>query len=132
MSRSFSPAEVNALLPELEALCDRLDTLEAELGARANELERLGTRPLGSAAVGPSVEARRRLVGEVQGELRALHAALEAHGGTWLDVEERWIGFPARHGGRALWLAWRPGLERVAHYALPEAVERRLPLEALA
>jgi hypothetical protein len=137
MSRTFSLAEVNALLPELEATCARLDRLEGELGARANELERIGhaalapPAALARAAAQPlagQTERRVALRDEVRREVDELHAALAARGAVWLDVESRAIGFPATVAGARVLLAWRPGLDAVAHFVTPDDPERWRPL----
>ena len=48
-SKHFSEADVNGLIPQLSAIFDRLDALQTEIGARANELERVGVQPGGSS-----------------------------------------------------------------------------------
>lgn len=137
MSRTFSLAEVNALIPELEATCARLDRLEGELGARANELERIGhpvlapPAALARAAAAPlAAQAERRVAlrDEVRREVDELHAALAARGAVWLDVESRAIGFPAQVAGAPALLAWRPGLAAVAHFVTREDPERWRPI----
>jgi hypothetical protein len=137
MSRTFSLAEVNALIPELEATCARLDRLEGELGARANELERIGhpalapPAALARAAAAPlATQADRRVAlrDEVRREVDELHAALAARGAVWLDVEARAIGFPAHVAGALAFLAWRPGMNAIAHFVTTDAPERWRPL----
>src|SRR5262249_38606571 len=64
MTRVMTVAEVNAILPELDAILGRLIEIRREIAARANEIERLGFDPAGprSRDLPPSIAERKDLL----------------------------------------------------------------------
>ena len=117
----FTVAEVNALLPQLEAIFARLDELQHEIGARANELQRLGygTAPSGASTEPEPIRDRRQILGSRRASLEAELEKISALGGQLLDLELAIVAFPSTHNGEAVYLSWQRGDESVRHFHLP-------------
>lgn len=120
--------EVNALIPALEAIVGRLRAAKSEIGARANELERLGSilgpRP-------PQEAPRFVLLDEAVGRYEAALAELHALGGTLQDLELGLVDFHHQLAGGEVFLCWQAGERAVRHYhALDAGLAGRRPLPA--
>lgn len=126
--RSFTAAEVNALIPRLEHSLHRLAELRQEIGARANELERLGFGPLRDAASEPPevTERRRRLATAVR-EMEEEVARVGETGAILADLDKGLVDFPFELYGRDAMLSWQLGDREVAYYHWADATAR-LPL----
>lgn len=126
--RSFSLAEANALIPSLDQTFRRLEALRKEIGARANELERLGVSALlHEGPEPPEVVERRRILRERVGEFQSEMDKIEELGGILFDLDLGLVDFPSRLDGREVLLSWQFGEPAVIHYRTPgaELRERR-------
>ncbi len=107
--RSFTPAEADALLPELRERLARIREARRRLIASARVLrERVAADPGGVAADPGHFEAAETLRVELE-RLAELGVVLR-------DPEAGLVDLPGEVEGRRVWLCWREGEERVAHY----------------
>ncbi|MFO0729335.1 MAG: DUF2203 domain-containing protein [Myxococcota bacterium] len=116
-NRTFSVAEVNALIPRLDAVFQRLTELRREIGARANEIERLGFGPLREPGPEPAeiLERREILLRRVK-ELEVEVDRVGELGGILTDIDLGLVDFPAEVGGERVFLCWQFGEPEVSHY----------------
>jgi hypothetical protein len=107
--RRFTPAEADALLPELRERLARIRDARERLIASARVVrERVAADPGGVAGDPGHFEAARVLREEL--------ARLAELGVVLRDPESGLVDFPGEVDGRPVWLCWRLGEERVAHY----------------
>jgi hypothetical protein len=130
--RTFSVAEVNARLPELERVFQRLSELKREIGARANEIERLGVRPPHNEApeVAPEIAERKKILEGRVAEFQAEIDQIEKLGGILRDLDLGLVDFPSVVGGEEVFLSWQTGEPAITHFYPPGAAfseRRRIP-----
>ncbi len=107
--RVFTPAEADALLPELGEGLARIRDARRRLIASARVVrERVAADPGGVAGDPGHFEAAAVLARELE-RLTELGVVLR-------DPEAGLVDFPGEVDGRRVWLCWRLGEERVAHY----------------
>lgn len=107
--RVFTPAEADALLPELREGLARIRDARSRLIASARVVrERVAADPGGIAGDPGHVEAAAVLRREL-GRLAELGVVLR-------DPQVGLVDFPGELDGRRVWLCWRLGEQRVAHY----------------
>lgn len=107
--RVFTPAEADALLPELRESLARIRDARSRLIASARVVrERVAADPGGIAGDPGHVEAAAVLRREL-GRLSELGVVLR-------DPQVGLVDFPGELDGRRVWLCWRLGEQRVAHY----------------
>ena len=139
VSRYYSLADANALVPDLAAVTARLRDQRAELvGLRDAYRDREGVlieeliaeMP---AADGDDPELRRlrlRMRGLVD-QMQADVAWLDKRGLVLRDIPSGLLDFPALVSGQEAWLCWRLGEERVGWWhRTDEGVAGRRPLVA--
>jgi len=125
----MSLAEADALVPRLTEIFARLAQLEAEIGARANELERLGANLGGGDAPSEDIAQRRRINHARAEEYRREVKKIGELGAILDDVELRIVDFPAELDGRPVHLCWQLGEREIRFYREPGAeFSRRRPL----
>lgn len=123
--RYFSLAEAEALLPELEKIYREVSAISSKAQKKAEEIKRLEEDPknVADAAI-------------ARAQLRQLGTALNAWLQKVLDLgaipkglEPALVDFPHRLDGREVYLCWRQGEKRIAHYhGLDEGFAGRKPL----
>lgn len=107
--RVFTPAEADALLPELREGLARIRDARSRLIASARVVrERVAADPGGVAGDPGHFEAAAVLRREL-GRLAELGVVLR-------DPQVGLVDFPGELDGRRVWLCWRLGEQRVAHY----------------
>lgn len=107
--RVFTPAEADALLPELRESLARIRYARSRLIASARVVrERVAADPGGIAGDPGHVEAAAVLRREL-GRLAELGVVLR-------DPQVGLVDFPGELDGHRVWLCWRLGEQRVAHY----------------
>ena len=118
MKRCPDLDRLNEALPVLEAALMRLDRLRTELGARSNELERMGYRPgPGAQPDDPEeISARRRIISQRQAEYEAELAKLREAGAVVIDLQSGSLGFRSKLGDDPVFLSWKQGEARIEHY----------------
>lgn len=116
-NRTFSVSEVNALVPRLEAAFRRMIELRREIGARANEIKRLGFGTFGQGGPEPRevVERRQILEGRVS-ELEDQVNLIGELGGILTDLDLGLVDFPTEIDGERVFLCWQFGEATVSHY----------------
>jgi len=119
-TKHFSETEVNGLIPQLEAIFSRLDTLQSEISARANELERVGVQP-GGKDDDPSefVDERRKYNHERVQEYHKEIEKIANLGGILDDVDLKIVDFPTMNQGTRIHLIWQSGQEKIEYFRLP-------------
>lgn len=120
--RVFTPAEADALLPELRERLARIRDARARLIDSARVVrERMAADPGGVAVDRGHFEAAAVLRREL-GRLSELGIVLR-------DPQVGLVDFPGEVDGRQVWLCWRLGEQRVAHYhGLDSGFAGRRPL----
>ncbi len=108
--RYWTLDEANAALPRVAALLERVRAATAEVRADAEAArERASGNGHGSPADSPPDVVREAV------------AELAADGIVLRDLERGLVDFPARAGdGRAFWLCWQAGEDRIAWWHWPE------------
>jgi len=112
--------EVNALVPELDAVFRRIEALREELAARSNEVERLGFGAAAQQSAPPVEIVQRRdiitgRVSEYQNEIRRIGEL----GGQLKDLDLGFVDFPSDLDGEPVLLSWQYGEDKVLRYRLP-------------
>ncbi|MBS2030204.1 MAG: DUF2203 domain-containing protein [Deltaproteobacteria bacterium] len=108
--RTFSPSEVQGLIPSLELLVGRLMVLHAEIRATTAQ---------------PQLE-------RLQADADALVTRIEELGGELKDLERGLVDFPCRRGSEIVLLCWQFGEKRLTHWhGVDEGFAGRKPLDGV-
>jgi hypothetical protein len=110
MSRLFTVAEANALLPRIKPKIAELLTIRQRIGNRKSALA--GVVENASRSNGGS-RAASDTVGDMQ-RFHALVSEINAFGCLLKDTSVGLIDFPAEMNGRTVYLCWRHGEESVS------------------
>jgi hypothetical protein len=126
--RYFSPSEAEALLPELDPLLKRAQTLLLQLEQQA------GREPVGGTVNGyvhRNGAPERSTPGDLPARLRAVVADIQRRGVIVRDVRSGLIDFPWIREGTVAFLCWKLGEPRRIEWWHPTttgiAGRRRLP-----
>lgn len=123
--RSFTASEINPLIPSLDHSLRRMAELRQEIGARANELERLGFGPLvHDGALPPEVLERRRRIDVAVRELEGEVERLSGLGALLSELDKDILEFPGVHEGREVVWSWQLGERELSYYRWPDATVR--------
>ena len=130
--RYFTPDEVEALIPKLAELVDRLQTAHADVQTVRERLEAEKQR-LTLAGGGVLDRAQWRAdSARLEAATKAAQAALDeihAMGGVPKDIGLGLVDFPHLRDGRVVNLCWKPGETRVRWWhGLDEGYTARKPL----
>jgi hypothetical protein len=106
--RFFSVDEANAELPALRDRLGRIREARATVVRSAEVVRRTSPRDGGGAEGAAYLDALRVLRQEVE--------ALAAAGIILRDPDSGLVDFPTRREGRTVYLCWRLGEDRVAHW----------------
>jgi hypothetical protein len=129
--RFFTLAEANALLPQLTAMVQTMQGHAANLSVLQEELSRLRQtiRFNGNAA---HAEATARQVRDLEGHLRAGLEQIQEWGIELRDLDRGLVDFPARRGGRVVYLCWVLGEEEIGWWhELNTGFAGRQPIDTL-
>lgn len=127
--RYFTVAEAEALIPELERVFEAVAGLAAQAELKAGALRRRGDAPEDAAA---ALIERSQLQFLAQGINEWMEKIVEL-GALPKGVDPALVDFPATLDGREIYLCWRLGEKRVAHYhAVDEGFSgrKRLPVRS--
>lgn len=117
----FSVEEANALVPFLEAIFSRVDTLVGD----TVDLENLCIR----ADAPPATKEGWVRLAILQEELRDAVQAIEDYGVEVKRISPGLVDFPSRLNGRPTYLCWEVGEREVAHWhELDTGYTGRLPV----
>ena len=130
--RLFSPEDVEALIPTLTEIVDRLRAAHGEVETRRNRMQAEQQR-LALAGGGVLDQARWRADREALDKAtKAAHAAMErlqALGGVPKGIEEGLVDFPHLREGRVVNLCWKYGETRIRFWhGMDEGYASRKPL----
>jgi len=118
--KHFSEILVNGLIPELEAIFNRLEALQNEIGARANELERVGVQPGGADENSSDfVQERRKFNHDLVEKYHKEIKKIAQLGGILEDPDLKVVDFPSMQNGTTVHLMWQFGEDRVQYYRKP-------------
>jgi hypothetical protein len=104
--RFFTPSEAEALLPELDELLKRAQTLLTRLERQA------GREPVGGSVNGyvhRNGAAERPTSSDLPAQLRTVVADIQRRGVIVRDVRSGLIDFPSMREGTAVFLCWKLG-----------------------
>jgi hypothetical protein len=124
----FTPSQAEALLPELDPLLKRAQTLLTQLEQQA------GREPVGGTVNGyvhRNGAPERSTPSDLPGQLRALVADIQRRGVVVRDVRSGLIDFPSIREGTVVFLCWKLGEPHRIEWWHPTttgiAGRRRLP-----
>ena len=133
MSKIFTVAEAQVLLPVLESLLRRAQAMATRAGELEAEMQALSQRIFlaGGLHVDVVSAARRRAEREksVQGAKDTL-GEIDAIGVQVQDLEAGLLDFPCQLGGETVLLCWKMGEPAITHWhGLEEDYSARKPLD---
>jgi len=108
VERLFTEQEANELLPALRELLERLRRAREQLSAAAPS-QSLRVASNGSASAAAAGSAAEREFTDVLAEIEALGVVVR-------DPESGLVDFAATRGDEPVYLCWRLGEDRVAHW----------------
>jgi hypothetical protein len=108
-TRHFTPAEAEALLPELDRLLETAGTLVERLEQLPQGLAR-SAETNGHAAVNGAVRAGRSSEAlSIEAELQRIVDHIQAQGVVVRDLRIGLIDFPSMRDGQSIFLCWKRG-----------------------
>ena len=113
----FSPETVNDLIPELEKMTRVLREKRRELAIRL--LEQDPELRAAAGKTGTPLGERRsetRRCTELKADVVRIVNRIEAYGCVVKDIDLGLLDFPALRDGRTVYLCWKSGEPRVAHW----------------
>ena len=134
MSKTFTLAEAQTLLPVLESLLRRAQTAGKRAAELEAEMQQLSQRIFlsGGMHVNVAVAARRRAEREkaVQ-QTRDTLAEIDEIGVQVKDLEQGLLDFPSVMDGKAVLLCWKLGEKEIGYWHSPEdGFAERQPMDA--
>jgi hypothetical protein len=129
--RYFSPGEVEALIPKLTELVERLRAAQAEVETVRERLRAEHQRLVlaGGGMPDPRRRADRERLETATTQAQAVVGELHALGGVPKDIGLGLVDFPHLRDGRVVNLCWKHGETRVAWWhGLDEGYSARKPL----
>ncbi len=124
----FSLEEVNALIPKLELIMERMQRRGIELREAIEALARQGGAPMLNIEVSDLLERRPELQSLVE-ELEQLIHDIEECGGQFKGLELGLVDFPSEIDGQIGLLCWQYGEKEITHWhPLESGFDARQPL----
>jgi hypothetical protein len=134
MSKTFTVAEAQTLLPVLEALLRGAQRSHQRVNELESEMHALNQRIFLSGGMHVDVVAAARRRGEREKAAQSTKEALEemeAIGVQVQSLERGALDFPCQLGGETVLLCWRIGEPGIAHWhGLEDEFEARQPLDS--
>jgi hypothetical protein len=115
----FSPEKANALIPKISPLIEELWTKRRDLAIRLLETDPVvrGTQAAPhSRMAAPRSPFTPGRFSEQKAEIVRIINRIEAYGCIVKDIDLGLIDFPSMRDGRAIYLCWKAGEERIAHW----------------
>jgi hypothetical protein len=132
--RYFTVAEANALLPQIEAILDRLAELYDEVANLFAEFNQSGIPPReedGSPDDPEEIREKRARLRDLASDLQEGINEINALGCVLKDLESGLVDFLSRRAGRTVYLCWRRGEPEVAWWHdLESGYQGRRPISA--
>ena len=134
MSKTFTVAEAQTLLPVLESLLKRAQAMALRAGELEGEMQALGQRIFLSGGMHVDVVAAARQRAEREKSVQSAKdtlAEIEAIGVQVQDLEEGSLDFPCLLNEEMVLLCWQVGEPTITHWhGLEDDFSKRKPLDA--
>ena len=134
MSKTFTVAEAQVLLPVLEALLRRAQEMATRADELEGEMQALNHRIFLSGGMHVDLVAAARRRGERDKAAQAAKdtlAEIDAIGVKVQDLAEGLLDFPCQLSGETVMLCWKMGEPMITHWHGPEEeYSARKPLDA--
>ncbi len=119
--RLLSIAEVNALLPEIEAIVRRVEEMRKKHeglhdALLMNEILSDAERERGVQAVHSSIEKDAQELEAALVELENDISRIRDLGGIIRSLEAGWVDFPGQHQGQTIHFSWKLGEKTIQYY----------------
>ncbi len=128
----FSPERANALIPKLGPMVEELLARRRSLAIKLLESDPALHRnvpPRGARLAGVRSPFPPSRFGELKSEIVRLIHRIEAFGCIVKDIDLGTIDFPSTREGEPMYLCWKAGEARVAHWhGMDEGFANRKPL----
>lgn len=129
----FSPEKANALIPKVAPLIEELWTKRRDLAIRLLETDpvlRGMERAPHSRMATPRSPFTPGRFSEQKAEIVRIINRIEAYGCIVKDIDLGLVDFPSMREGRAVYLCWKAGEPRIAHWhGMDEGFTERKALE---
>ena len=129
----FSPEKANALISKVAPLVDELWTKRRDLAIRLLETDPVlrGTESAPHARMAtPRSPFTPGRFSEQKAEIVRIINRIEAYGCIVKDIDLGLIDFPSMRDGRAVYLCWKAGEERITNWhGMDEGFSERKPLQ---
>ncbi len=129
----FSPERANALIPRVAPLMEELWRKRRDLAIRLLESDPVlrGIEPAPHARMAtPRSPFTPGRFSEQKAEIVRLMNRIEAYGCVVKDIDLGLLDFPSMREGRAIYLCWKAGEERITHWhGMDEGYTERKSLE---
>ncbi len=129
----FSPEKANALIPKVAPLMEELWTKRRDLAIRLLETDpvvRGHERTAHSRMASPRSPFTPGRFSEQKAEIVRLINRIEAYGCLVKDIDLGLLDFPSMRNGRAVYLCWKAGEERIMYWhPMDEGFATRKTLE---
>jgi hypothetical protein len=130
--RYFTVPEAQALLPRLRETLAALRRTRDEAMLKKTQVDRLWKRLDGGEAVLGAIGEEQKHLDAVVARLAGIAKEIEEIGCVLRDVDTGLVDFPARCGGRTVFLCWRLGEPEIAFWhGTREGFAGRKPLADL-
>jgi hypothetical protein len=134
VSKTFTVAEAQVLLPVLEALLRRAQSMATRAGELEAEMQELSQRIFLSGGMHVDVVAASRRRAEREKSVQSAKdtlAEIDAIGVQVQDLEAGLLDFPCQIGGETVLLCWKMGEPAITHWhGLEDDSSARKPLDA--
>lgn len=128
MPRTFTLQEATALLPRLTELLTAMGQVKRALDGLREELSQMSRVAKGNGRL-REVQRRQRAARATAERLNELLGEVQQLGCELKGLDEGLIDFPAERDGRTVYLCWKLGEERIAHWhELDSGFASRQPL----
>ena len=129
----FSPEKANALIPKVAPLVEELWTKRRDLAIRLLESDPVlrGSEPTAHSRMAtPRSPFTPGPFSEQKAEIVRIINRIEAYGCIMKDIDLGLIDFPSMRDGRAVYLCWKAGEDRITHWhGMDEGFSERERLE---
>ncbi len=134
MSKTFTVAEAQTLLPVLESLLKRAQAMALRAGELESQMQALGQRIFLSGGMHVDVVAAAKQRAEREKSVQSAKdtlAEIDAIGVQVQDLEEGSLDFPCMIGGELVMLCWQVGEPAITHWhGVEDEFSERRPLDA--
>lgn len=128
MDKTFTPREIDTLLPKLEGIFQHIEACQKRVHELATTRPPVNAHPT-PTEVADSARIRSQMEFLLQGIEEDI-ALVSRFGGVVKDIEAGLVDFPGRVDGEEVWLCWKRGEKKVRYWhALYEGFSQRQALK---